>query len=66
MDSLENLLIFRIHYKTAFGENLFVSGNIPELGSWDVTKSIKLSWITVRIYRTIIQNFRMIIGSAKY
>jgi len=42
MDCFETVMIFRIHYKTNFEQNLFVTGNIPELGSWDVAKSVKL------------------------
>ena len=37
-----NFIVFHIHYKTNFGENLFVTGNIPELGNWDLHKSLKL------------------------
>ena len=42
MDSIGSFVIFRIHYKTNFGENLYVIGNIPELGSWDLKKCLKL------------------------
>ena len=28
-------LVFNIEYFTEFGQNLHISGNIPELGSWD-------------------------------
>ena len=42
MSSFGSFVIFRIHYKTNIGENLYVSGNIPELGSWDLQKALKL------------------------
>ena len=32
MKTNKKYLIFHIHYKTFFGENLYVVGNIPELG----------------------------------
>ena len=42
MESKGSFVIFRIHYKTNFGENLYVVGNIPELGSWSINKALKL------------------------
>ena len=28
----ESFVVFRIHYETKLGENIYVTGNIPELG----------------------------------
>ncbi len=35
-------ICFEIHYNTSWGENLFVSGNIPELGSDQLESAFKL------------------------
>lgn len=37
-------LQFRIHYKTNWGETLFVSGNCPELGDWNPEDAIPLHY----------------------
>ena len=42
--NLSKYLIFHIHYKTTFGQNIYVVGNIPELGAWNVQSSVKLQW----------------------
>ena len=36
MDCSESFVIFRIHYETNFGENMYVTGNTPELGNWNL------------------------------
>ena len=33
---------FHVRVSTTFGQEVFVSGNIPELGNWDSEKSIKM------------------------
>lgn len=38
-------LVFKIEYYTEFGQNLFVSGNIPELGTWDKTQAPSMSYL---------------------
>lgn len=35
---------FNIDYYTVWGENLFICGSIPELGSWDESKAFPLSF----------------------
>lgn len=35
-------LDFSIQVETNLGEEVFVSGNIHELGSWDISKALKL------------------------
>lgn len=32
------------HYHVGYGEGIYVSGNIPELGNWDLDQSLKLIW----------------------
>ncbi len=33
------------NYVTSVGQDLYVVGNVPELGNWDVTKAVKLNWV---------------------
>ncbi|HEX5719946.1 MAG TPA: CBM20 domain-containing protein [Thermoanaerobaculia bacterium] len=33
------------NYVTSPGQDLYVVGNVPELGNWDVTKAVKLNWM---------------------
>jgi len=30
---------------TSPGQDIYISGNVPELGNWDVTKAVKLNWV---------------------
>ena len=32
-------------FVTSAGQDLYVVGNVPELGSWDVAKAVKLNWV---------------------
>jgi isoamylase len=32
-------------FVTTAGQDLYVVGNVPELGGWDVTKAVKLNWV---------------------
>ncbi|MFL6203570.1 MAG: carbohydrate-binding module family 20 domain-containing protein, partial [Thermoanaerobaculia bacterium] len=32
-------------FVTSVGQDLYVVGNVPELGNWDVTKAVKLNWV---------------------
>ena len=38
-------LVFKIEYYTEFGQNLFVSGNISELGAWDKSKAPDMRYV---------------------
>jgi alpha-amylase len=38
------LLQFNVRYKTDFGQEVFLVGNVPELGNWEVTKGVRLTW----------------------
>jgi len=33
-------------FTTSPGQDLYVSGNVPELGNWDVTKAVKLNFVS--------------------
>ena len=35
---------FHVRVSTAFGQEVFISGNIPELGNWDAKKAIKMEF----------------------
>jgi len=37
-------IYFSIHKKVEFGESLYVSGNVEELGNWDPKNAIRLEW----------------------
>jgi len=32
-------------FVTSTGQDLYVSGNVPELGNWDTSKAVKLNWV---------------------
>jgi hypothetical protein len=40
---------FKINYHTQMGEAVYVTGNLPELGEWDVRRSLRLSWNEVSL-----------------
>jgi len=35
---------FKIPYVTCFGWSIYIIGNIPELGNWEISKALKLRW----------------------
>lgn len=37
------IISFRIDYRTAADESLFITGSIPELGEWDPSRAVELS-----------------------
>jgi 4-alpha-glucanotransferase len=37
--------VFNIEYFTEFGQNIYVLGNIPELGSWDETRAARMDYL---------------------
>jgi len=39
------LLNFHIHFATRWGQRLFISGNIPELGGHDLNKALPLPYL---------------------
>ena len=38
-------IVFNIEYFTEFGQNIYVIGNIPELGSWDETRATRMHFV---------------------
>ena len=38
------ILKFSVNYQTAFGQTMFISGSIPELGSGEVTKAEPMTY----------------------
>jgi 4-alpha-glucanotransferase len=36
-------IVFKINYKTQWGQRIFVSGSTPELGNWDEAKALALN-----------------------
>ena len=41
---------FYIRFQTQFGEKLFVSGDVEELGSNDATKALPLEYLNSEFY----------------
>jgi protein-tyrosine phosphatase len=39
-------IYFKINYRTVPGENIYVLGNTPELGNWNIENGLKLHWQT--------------------
>lgn len=37
-------LLFKIHFESAFGERLVVTGSVPELGSWAIDAALPLAY----------------------
>lgn len=33
-----------IHYHCFFSKSVFILGDLPNLGEWDINKAIKLDW----------------------
>ncbi len=50
-DSSEYTIKFSIKYTTQIGENIYILGNIQELGNWKETK-IKLKWSEGHIWKS--------------
>lgn len=45
--SFKFTIYFKVNYQADFGESVYVLGNIPDLGKWNIENGIKLSWNTV-------------------
>jgi len=37
--------LFNVQYLTEFGQNIYVLGNIPELGSWDESRAARMDYL---------------------
>lgn len=42
-------IYFELHYKCEFGDSVYVLGNVPELGNWEISKGLKLKWHEVLV-----------------
>ena len=49
MESSFLKIYFTINYRTTMGEDLYILGNINELGNWDINAGFKLLWNNVKI-----------------
>lgn len=49
-----SLLFHKIHFslskRVRFGQAIYVSGNIQELGLWEPSKAYRLKWNEVRLF----------------
>jgi hypothetical protein len=36
---------FRVHYNTIFGQELYVVGDVPELGAWNPRFGVRMTWM---------------------
>lgn len=43
---------FTLEYKTKFGEDIRVVGNVPELGAWDPEKAATMTWTPGHVWET--------------
>eukprot|EP00931_Biecheleriopsis_adriatica_P050528 TRINITY_DN29260_c0_g1_i2.p1 TRINITY_DN29260_c0_g1~~TRINITY_DN29260_c0_g1_i2.p1 ORF type:complete len:163 (-),score=35.33 TRINITY_DN29260_c0_g1_i2:32-520(-) len=46
---------FSVCYHTSFGQNLFVVGSAPELGSWDLSKKVHMRWTEGDVWRAKVE-----------
>lgn len=38
------IVTFKVNYATQFGQELLLCGNAQELGGWDLSKAVKMTW----------------------
>lgn len=46
---------FQVWYHCQYGQNVHIVGNCPELGDWDITKSVKLEWFPGDVWKASIE-----------
>ena len=49
------ILHFYLRYETKFGQTIFVSGNVPELGNGDITKPFTLTYLNDQLWHGSVQ-----------
>ena len=49
------ILHFYLRYETKFGQTIFVSGNVPELGNGDITKPLTLTYLNDQLWHGSVQ-----------
>ena len=40
-----------VGYVTSYGQNIYIVGSVPELGSWNTAQAVKLSWVNSNTWR---------------
>lgn len=60
MDNLatENFSIyisFNIQYKVDFGQAVYIVGNIPELGTWNLKNAVQLKWFEGNNWKFVVE-----------
>lgn len=45
---------FTLEYKTSFGEEIRVVGNVPELGEWDPEKAASMKWTDGHVWEIVL------------
>ncbi|MGM9776244.1 MAG: 4-alpha-glucanotransferase [Candidatus Coprenecus sp.] len=46
---------FSIHYRTEYGERIFITGSIPELGNNDISKAIALNYTEGSVWKATVK-----------
>jgi alpha-amylase len=39
-----------VGYVTSFGQNIYIVGNVPELGNWNTAQAVKLNWVNTNTW----------------
>ena len=47
--------LFRLRYDSRWGEELFLTGNTPELGLWNINKAVKLEYVGPGIWQAMVE-----------
>ena len=47
---IEYRLTLKVTYQTYYGQEIGIVGNIPQLGSWDTSKPLKMKWTEGHIW----------------
>lgn len=42
--SFKFTIYFKVNYQANSGESVYVVGNIPDLGKWNIENGIRLTW----------------------
>jgi 4-alpha-glucanotransferase len=46
---------FNIKYRTQWGQRMFVSGSIPELGEWDTSRALEMSFANAEDWHAVLE-----------
>ena len=50
--------LFRLRYDSRWGEELFLTGNIPELGNWNPNKAVPMEYVGPGIWSASVETWR--------